>query len=509
MKNIFNSIKLTKPKTNYFDLTHDVKMSTKVGELAPVMLMECVPGDHVTLGSDLLVRFAPMLAPVMHRFDATIHYFFVPNRILWPKSWERFITGSYLTVGGTDPVWPYVVIDDTQEPGFLRLADYLGLPTPPVGAVPSQVSALPFAAYMKVFAEFYRDQNLDPTVGDDIYPGTELVDGENHSGLFEMKFRAWEHDYFSSALPWAQKGPEVVIPYNQQDQRVIANNGTATTVLTGAPYSIPVDAALSDNPDVAPNQLFVDPEMTADTAPSIDDLRRAFKLKEWLEKNARGGTRYIESILMHFGVKSSDKRLQRPEYITGLKAPVIISEVLNTTGQVDGVPQGTMAGHGISGSAGNVGNYYCEEHGFIIGILSVTPKPAYQQGIPKHFLKNYNEDYFWPSFAHLGEQPVQQQELYAYTPNQFETFGYVPRYAEYKYLPSRVSGEFRTSLAYWHAGRIFETEPALNNNFVTVRPEDVNRIFAVTDPAEDTIFVHCLNKVGARRPMPKYGTPTI
>lgn len=225
-----------------------------------------------------------------------------------------------------------------------------------------------------------------------------------------------------------------------------------------------------------------------------------------VRKNARGGTRYIENILTHFGVRSSDKRLQRPEYITGVKSPVIISEVLNTTGESAGLPQGNMAGHGISVSTGKYGDYYCEEHGFIIGIMSVMPKPAYQQGIPRQYLKFDPLDYYWPSFANIGEQGVKVEELYAYTPTKDDVFGYVPRYAEYKYTPCRVAGDFRNVLDYWHMGRIFSTEPTLSQEFIECTSEDVDRVFAVQDET-DNLFCHVYNKVTAVRPMPKFGTP--
>jgi len=238
---------------------------------------------------------------------------------------------------------------------------------------------------------------------------------------------------------------------------------------------------------------------------TINDLRRAFKLQEWLERNARGGTRYIENILSHFGVKSSDSRLQRPEYITGVKNPIVISEVLNTTGQDGGLPQGNMAGHGISVSSGYNGQYSVEEHGYIIGIMSIIPKTVYQQGIPRTFLKTDPLEYFWPTFANIGEQAVQNQEIYAYTTDAENTFGYVPRYAEYKYMPSRVAGDFRTTLNYWHLGRIFDTAPALNKEFVECNPS--KRIFAVETTDYDAFYCHVLNKIEAIRLMPKFGTP--
>lgn len=510
MKNIFNSVPVFKPKSNYFDLTHDVKMSGKIGELMPCLALECVPGDKIKLGSDLMARLAPMYAPIMHRMDITVHYFFSPNRIVWPN-WENFITGASNTLGGADPVWPHFLIEGNEQPEFQKLAEYLGVPKAPVGATPTQISALPFAHFMKIFAEYYRDQNLDPLVANEPYSGTVLVDGLNDKLLYGMRNRAWEHDYFTAALPWAQKGAEVVIPFNQSDIPVRFNAAPGSnTVLTGTTASPNVG---SDNANigVGPNELFAQPgdPSALDGAPSINDFRRANALQRWLENNARSGSRYIETLKVRFGVNSSDKRLQRPEYITGVKAPIIISEVLNTTGQTGGVPQGSMAGHGVSVSGGNNGSYFCEEHGYIIGIVSVTPKPAYQQGIPKHYLKNNSLDYLNPEFAHLGEQPIQVQELYAYTANQYETFGYIPRFAEYKYQPSRVAGNFVDELDDWHAGRIFGSEPALNNDFIRIKPEDVNRIFNVVDPAIDTVFMHILNKIGAKRPLPKYGIPGL
>jgi hypothetical protein len=196
---------------------------------------------------------------------------------------------------------------------------------------------------------------------------------------------------------------------------------------------------------------------------------------------------------------------------------VVISEVLNTTGSFDAndttkptsPATGSMAGHGVSIGEGYKGSYYVEEHGYIMGIMSIMPKPAYQQGIPKNFLKKDPTEFFWPSFAHIGEQEVQNQEIYGYGANPTDVFGYIPRYAEYKYLPNRVAGEFRTTLDYWHAGRIFGSQPNLSQQFIECDYEDVNRIFAVTDPTEDTLYIQVLNKIKAVRPMPVFGTPML
>lgn len=502
--NLFNSIKLQRPKKNVFDLTHDVKLSAEMGNLTPILTLECVPGDKFDIGCESLIRFAPMIAPVMHRMDVSMHYFFVPNRILW-NNWEKFITDA--NSGLVAPYWPYSEQNTASTPfnpiGF-KTADYLGVPPPPVGSGSNSanISMLPFAAYQCIYNEYYRDQNLIAPVDYKLSDGVvNTFDKVNE--LFALRKRAWEHDYFTASLPFAQKGQAVDIPLGEVNGDVLVKTSGSTTTLTGT-TNITVPNATS-TPPYAPNQLFAETDGLELQPTTINDLRRAFRLQEWLEKNARGGTRYIESILTHFGVKSSDKRLQRPEYITGVKSPVVISEIVNTTGQTEGLPQGNLAGHGVSVSSGRSGTYFCEEHGYIIGIMSVMPKTAYQQGVPKTFLKNDTLDYFWPTFANIGEQPVTNEEIYAYTSNSQDTFGYVPRYAEYKFMPSRVAGDFRTTLDYWHLGRKFASQPALNGAFVNC--DATKRIFAVDDPEGDSLYCHVLNKIKAVRPMPKFGTP--
>lgn len=513
-KNIFNSIQLKKPNKNFFDLTHDVKLSANMGELTPILTLEAVPGDKFDISCESIIRFAPMVAPVMHRMDVTMHYFFVPNRILW-DNWEPFITNNL--PNGTAPhdyVLPYMSVGDgwiENVPNSLRLMDYMGIPPIPSGGVGQNINALPFAAYQCIYNEYYRDQNLIEPINYKVH------DGNNNDGSYTrvseltgIRYRAWEHDYFTSSLPFAQKGAAVDIPLGQIAENAPiyrdTTSGPTPTTLTGTPYSVVVAGS---NSETTSTDLFAATGGLEVEPTTINDLRRAYRLQEWLEKNARGGTRYIESILSHFGVKSSDARLQRPEYICGVKSPVVISEVLNTSGTQDQLPQGNMAGHGISVSSGKSGSYYVEEHGYIIGIMSVMPKTAYQQGIPRTFLKFDPLDYYWPSFANIGEQEVLVQELYAYTNNAGDTFGYVPRYAEYKYMPSRVAGDFRTSLDYWHLGRIFDSEPTLSQEFIECTPTETERIFAVTDPSAQKLYCHVLNKIKAVRPMPKYGTPTI
>lgn len=496
---------MTRPGRNVFDLSHDVKMSMDMGYLVPTLALEVVPGDKMTIGCESLVRFAPMIAPPMHRVNVYMHYWFVPNRIIWPE-WEKWISNE-MPVG---TLAPYFMVDDSFSTAQKLFMDYFGIPPCPTGGQQEGVSALPFYAYNKIYNDYYRDQNLITEVN------VEAVTGNNTplaSDFLTLRKRAWEHDYFTSSLPFAQKGDSVDIPLgvvelkdpvDPADRAIFVDPTTGLPIGAGA-ASISGAGSLFAGSGTG---SVIDPQGTLVVGPTtINDLRRAFRLQEWLEKNARGGTRYAENILAHFGVRSDDARLQRAEYITGSVSPVVISEVLNTSATVD-EPQGEMAGHGVSVTHGNYGSYYAKEHGYIIGIMSVMPRTAYQQGIPRHFLKVTDPlNYYWPSFANIGEQEVTVHEVYAYTANQLDNFGYVPRYAEYKYIPSRVAGEFRSSLAYWHWGRIFATEPALNQEFVECTPR--KDVFAVEYQDVQSLFVHIFHKIKAVRPMPKYGTPTF
>lgn len=497
--------------------------------------MDVVPGDKVKINVENMLRFAPLLAPLMHRVNITTHFYFVPNRILWP-GWEDFITGE------SEDAPPFITNVNGLTAG--SLGDYLGMP---IGTTNTfNPSAFPIAAYAKIYDEYYRDQNLVTEVFSELVAGdTGNTNTSNYGALLSGNplLRAFMHDYFTSCLPWPQKGDNVLLPLGTFDDvnvdldivgppnaGMIVRDGNGDPLYdTGADIRLSVEDGDSTgtlvgwNTTVGHVQGFIDPNdnLIAKTseleaqASDINTVRRAFRLQEFLERNARAGTRYFENILAHFGLRSPDSRLQRPEYIGGAKQVMTISEVLSTAETIefdsnDALnPVGQMAGHGVSYGNGRKFSYRAQEHGWIMGIINVQPVTAYQQGLHRMYSRNDRLDYYWPSFANIGEQAVLNKEVYVdQAGTQDDTFGYVPRYAEYKYVNSRVAGEMATTLDFWHLGRKFSTAPALNQTFIECDPDDNDRIFAVQDGSHE-IYAHVYNKIGAVRPMPKFGIPTI
>lgn len=521
MPRLFDSARFYAPGKNKFDLSHERKFSFQMAHLTPILVQEVVPGDSFRVNSEIMLRMAPMLAPIMHRVNVRTEYFFVPNRLVWDE-WEDFITGGRL--GTSNPVAPYSTLQAIESQGLAAqhsLADFMGIPTldmPPT--IPLEISVLPFRAYQLIFDEYYRDQNLAPSL--DVSKASGVVVGTELEKIFTMRTRCWEKDYFTSALPFAQRGPEVLMPLagegsvTYKDATTFVGDDGLPLDAGGAPtYATAVggDTVIAsvggtNNPARIEN---IDEVILTASSVTINELRRSIKLQEWLEKNAVGGGRYVEQILAHFGVKSSDARQQRPEYLGGGKAPLVVSEVLSTFQETDGeIPQGNMSGHGVSYGTHNGFKRTFEEHGFIIGLISVLPRTAYQNGIDRKFTRFDRFDYYWPEFANIGEQEIRNKELFfqqgQVTPN--DTWGYQSRYAEYKYGCSSVHGAFRAELAFWHMGRIFTDLPPLNEEFV--RADPTRRIFIVNAAQiGDNMYCHLYNKIDALRPMPYFGTPTL
>lgn len=505
-KNLFNSILTSRPNSNRFDLSHDLKMSFKMGTLTPTCVLDVVPGDSFRISVENMLRFTPLVAPIMHQVKVKTYFFFVANRLLWPN-WEDFITGTDDTI-----VPPYGDMGTLYQAEVGSLADYMGLPVPMQAGV--QFDLLPFAAYNLIYDEWFRDENL---AAEKFIP---LTDGDNTSNYFNtwigfVHNRAWENDYFTSSLPFAQKGQAVTLPLVEDTNVLVGLSGTNQAGIVRQDDGT-IDSGrttlIADNSGFLENNTegaFYDPNGTLsvninESAVTINQLREAFRMQEFLELDATGGTRYTETIYAHFGVRSKDARLQRPELIGIVGGNMTISEVLASTAATD-QPLATMAGHGISVSGGSGLNYYAQEHGYIIGMINVQPTTAYQQGLPRKWSRTERTDYFWPKFAHIGEQEVLNKELYVQHSEPDSTFGYVPRYSEYKYESNRVAGEMKTTLSHWHMGRIFASEPALNEAFISADP--TTRIFAVE--TGDHIIGHIYNNIQASRLMPKYGKPML
>jgi hypothetical protein len=526
MAQIFDRIKLSKPKSSVFDLSHEKKLSLNMGDLVPIFMQETLPGDQFKVNIEHLIRFQPLLAPIMHRVNVYTHFFFVPNRLVW-NDWEKFITGG--SDGEQLPVFPRLKTELTEQSSVRfkkgTLADYLGFPSsslPITGNFKVDFSLLPFRAYQLIYNEYYRDQNLTPPV--EISKSSGIFDDSSTmESTLTLRKRAWEKDYFTSALPWAQRGEQLNIPI--AGMAPVLSNGINPTFVKSSDGTIPqpgdtkLTNALSEGmfQDSAGNNISFGDEsgLEADlnnvSASSINELRQAFSIQKWLEKNARGGSRYVEQLLAHFGVHSSDARLQRPEYLGGGKTPVIISEVLQNSSSTENSPQGQMAGHGISVGNTNEFRKRFEEHGFVIGIMSIIPRTSYQNGLPRVFQKYDKFDYFFPDLAHLGEQEVRKSELFLDTSKYLNdeenkgTFGYQPRYAEYRFVNDSVHGDMAGNLDFWHMGRKFTSLPPLNTSFVQSDP--TQRIFAVEDPTEHKLIVQTYCNFQAIRPLPKFGTP--
>lgn len=505
---IFEQVAGLKPGRSVFNLSYAKKFSGVMGYLYPVMCDEVVPGDVFDIGAEAVIRFAPMVAPVLHEIVMKVDYMFVPYRILEDRlavstngntSWEQFITGNQ---AGTDATTLPRLAYAAPAEGSLH--DHLGFPPSLTITSTDRPMAYPVYAYNAIYNEYFRDPNFEAS---------------RSLTAVTMATCNWDADYFTRALPWQQRGTQPALPVTGTTSAVWPvgsfNTGMAVAIGTNA-GATQVGPTGGGPPAAAAMQAWFNANtvsLAGATSVNISDLRLAIQLQRWLERNARSGYRYTEFLRSHFGVAPRDERLDRPEYIGGIRQNIVISEVLQTSvtppdGTDNATPLATTAGHGIMAGRHNVGRYHVKEYGLIMGVMSVAPRPAYQQGINRQWLRVSRYDFYHPEFANLSEQAIMNEEIYADSTaagTNLTTWGYQGRYDEMRWKPDIVAGAFRSTLNYWHLGRVFGALPSLGTTFGHVDPTTVTRIFSV--PAADHLYVHWGNHIKAIRPIPPQSNP--
>lgn len=541
-------------RPNKFNLSHTNVLTCDMGKLIPFLTQEVLPGDEFRIKTDAMVRLAPMLAPIFGEVDFYTHYFFVPNRLIW-DNWEKFITNG-LEAGTTNVVKPYFRFNSAVSSSLRSigsLLDYLDYPVgDSAGANGASVSSIsnvrfdvmPVLAYNRIFNDWYRNEFLQSERANFTGDGFHGISSAATRVDFTLANRCWPRDYTTSALPFTQLGSPVTIgigstaPVKGTGKTLGLTDGTIEGSLalrsesvSGVTFGNAVGVTGQQGSDVGTtgtgvvmggNKLAgvttdasksgLVADLSQASAVTINDLRAAFQLQRILERKARSGNRYVEYLASSFGVRSPDARLQRAEFLGGGKSPIMISEVLQTSASTQTSPQGNMSGHGFGASRSFSVNKAFTEHGYIMGILSIMPKPSYFQGRRRELCRWSWTDYYQPEFAHLGEQPLFKSEVVCNdttagddTFDPGSVFGYHPRYEEYRRKLNGVHGDFRTNMAYWHLARIFSSEPSLNSDYVTCNPS--KRIFAAGEQADRPCWVEMFLDIKAIRPIPKKGTP--
>lgn len=539
MKHLFSQIPKAQISRSVFDRSHGWKSTFDSGYLVPFLVDEVLPGDSYKVKFNFLARLSTPIVPTMDNLFLDTFYFFVPYRLLW-KHWEQFNGQQDFPGASTDYLVPQTTAPADKGFEVGSLEDYFGLPTGIKGIKANELAA---RAYALIWNEWFRDENLQNPINLSTYAEISTASGLDDVGLGDGGFigqhkllrRGKRHDYFTSALPWPQKGPGVeiglagnapisgTVPVNLYRIGVQDDGDFSDLYVDGFvgvnPTSSTVKGGLRNcvYPSGKSNLAFTGTaDLSLTSAATINSLRQAFQIQKLYERDARGGTRYTEILRSHFGVISPDSRLQRPEYLGGSESPVIINPVVqnSATGSTGAeTPQGNLAAYGLASST-SVKHGFTKsfvEHGIIIGLLNVRADLTYQQGIPRMFSRRTRFDFYWPVLAHLGEQAVLNKEIYAQgNDKDDEVFGYQERYAEYRYFPSMITGKLRStyaqSLDIWHLSQKFDNLPTLSAQFIEDHPP-IDRILAVQN--EPQFIIDSYIDMKCARPMPVYGVPGL
>lgn len=491
-------------KRTKVSLSNQKVLQTQLGRLVPIGLQQVIPGDSFQHNTTALIRLNPLLAPVMSTLQARIHHWFVPHRLVW-DDFEDFITGG--PDGMDASVFPTIVPSNFAAGQFGltgQLADYLGVtPTDVEGAVSSpEVSALPFRGYALIYNNFYRDQDLVP----ELPLSTES--GQDNTTNVELQNVCWDKDYFSVARPFPQKGPTVTLPIGSAAP--VASTGLPFNLTDGVISNRNVSAASASNTlslrgaglsGSADDLRFgtstgLEADLASAMGATITEVRTAFALQRYEEARAMYGSRFVE-YLRYLGVRSSDSRLQLPEYLGGGQQTVQFSEVLQTAPEDDANPVGALKGHGIGAMRSNRYRRFFEEHGYVFSFISVKPRTTYGNSMDRHWFYRTKEDFFQKELQHIGQQEIKNQEVYPYAANPQGTWGYIDRYAELRQGMNSIAGNMRTTNNIWHMARLWSDLPALNANFVKAFPTD--RIFALDDLTSPPLQIMVNHSIQARR----------
>lgn len=526
-------------KRTKFDRSHVYKTTFNSGKLIPVFVDEVLPGDTTRMSVNYFARLATPIKPIMDNIYLDWFFFFVPNRLVW-EHWQNFCFEQEDPEDSNDYVIPTVTANGNSDNAYIgSLWDYFGLPVNTSGNL--TVSALPFRGVYLIYNEWFRDENLQKSVkiqkGDinEVLNSTRSSDqpswvfssDTNIVSGFACPPRSKRHDYFTSALPWTQKGPGVQVPLTG-NAFVYDSEGTPIEGLS-KPKEISVAGRLmtreydgnwphevytwnNTNEYLYESHRFSYADLESISGATINSLRTAFQMQKFYERLARGGSRYTEVLRSFFGVVSPDARLQRPEFLGSFTKMVNVNPIAQTSATDSTSPQGNLSAYGVTAAKFHGFTKSFVEHGYIFGFVCARADLTYQQGINKMWLRSTVYDFYWPTFAHLGEQAIELREIYAQgSADDTKVFGYQERYAEYRYKPSQITGKFRSSvvggsLDMWHLSQYFKNAPTLSEEFIIENPP-INRIIAVTD--EPQFLLDIGFRYTTVRPMPMFGTPGL